>query len=123
MKTLTPPRYGSPDEVPADYYKQVGDHTDKPIVFAELGWPSDPAFGGSPESQSAFLKRFPALIDGLDVRLVNYNFLHDAKGFGPIFDSMGLIDSEGQPKPALAAFQALGPRSEPGARATGPPPT
>lgn len=105
MQSLAPQRFGPAAELPDDYYARIGRHTDKPIVFAELGWSSDPAFGGSPESQAAFLQRLPRLLDGLDVRLVNYNFLFDAKGFGKVFDAMGLIAADGSVKPALPVWQ------------------
>lgn len=102
-----PPRYGPPGDLPEDYYARLRKHTKKPIIFAELGWPSDPAFGGSPKAQAEFLTRFPSLIQELDVRMVNWNFLYDVKGFGPVFDSMGLFDSAGKPKPAWASWRNL----------------
>ncbi len=107
MKTFSPPTYPDPKDFPADYYKRIAKHTDKPIVFAELGWPSDPKYGGSPEKQAAFLQRFPSLIEGLDVRLVNYNFLFDARGFGAVFESMGFIDAKGVVKPALQVWRGM----------------
>lgn len=107
MTSFYPPRFPNPDSLPEDYYKRVAKHTNKPIIFAELGWPSDPKFGGSLQKQAAFLRRFPSLIEGLDVRMVNYNFLFDTKGFGPVFDSMGLIDSKGSLKPALEIWRGL----------------
>lgn len=105
LASWSPPRYGPPGELPKDYYTRLRKYTSKPIIFAELGWPSDPAFGGTPEAQAEFLTRFPSLIQGLDVRLVNWNFLFDVKGYGPVFESMGLFDSAGKPKPAWASWR------------------
>lgn len=107
FEKLTPPRFRPPAELPDDYYRRIAEHTDKPVIFAELGWSSDPAYGGSPGAQAAFLDRLPELLKGLDVPLINYNFLFDAKGFGEAFDSMGLIDAKGKLKPALEAFRGL----------------
>ena len=107
LESLSPPRHAPPERLPADYYSRIAAHTKKPVVFAELGWSSDPKFGGSPESQAAFLRRLPKLLEGLDVRLINYNFLFDAKGFGAAFESMGLISADGKAKPALEAFAGL----------------
>lgn len=107
LEQFSPPRYGDPAKLPADYYARIKEHTSKPIVFTELGWPSDAKFGGSPQNQARFLERFPELVRDLNVLLVNWNFLHDAKGFGDVFESMGLIDAQGRPKPALAVFEGL----------------
>ena len=104
MKTFSPSRFDDPNALPDDYYTRIAQHTKKPIVFSELGWPSDPRFGGSPEKQAAFIRRFPSLIRGMDVRLVNWYFLHDAKGYGEVFESMGLVDSAGHKKPAFDAW-------------------
>ena len=93
--------------MPEDYYRRLREHTSKPIIFAELGWPSDPAFGGTPEAQAEFLQRFPSLIEGLDVRMVNWNFLYDVTGYGPVFESMGLFDPAGEPKPGWTSLNEM----------------
>ena len=107
FKTLSPTRHGAVDELSADYYKQMAAHTQLPIIFMELGWSADDSYGGSPESQAAFIKRLPELLAGMDVRMINYNFLYDAKGFGGAFDEMGLLDGSGKHRPALTEWNAL----------------
>jgi len=107
LATFSPPRYADPSKVPADYYSPIARHTNKPIIFAEVGWPSDPAFGGSPEKQAAFIRRLDILLGDLNVLMVNWNFLYDVKGFGPVFDSMGMFDSRGRAKPSLGAWKEL----------------
>ena len=107
LKSLDPPRFPSGDALPKDYYARIAEHTNKPIVFAELGWATDPSYGGSPQDQAVFIERLPALLEGLDVRLINYNFLFDAKGFGKVFESMGLIDEKGNTKPAMKVWLGL----------------
>ena len=112
MKSFVPTRFGSPAQIPAEYYNQMRKHTSKPIVFTELGWPVDPEFGGSPQSQAEFLRRLPELTSDLDLRLVNWFFLFDNKGHGKVFDSMGIIDSKGQKKPGFSAWQNLWNQNE-----------
>lgn len=105
--SFEPIRYGSPADLPADYYSRLAEHTKKPIVFAELGWSTDPKYGGSEESQAEFLRRFEKMTEPLDLRLVNYFILNDTPIFGPVFESMGLYDRTGKPKPALKVWQRL----------------
>lgn len=105
LEQFSPPRYGDPAALPDDYYRRITEHTALPIVFAELGWPSDARFGGSPQRQAAFIQRLPELLAGMPVLLVNWNFLHDAQGYGEVFESMGLIDRNGREKPALHAWK------------------
>lgn len=93
--------------LPADYYSRIADHTDRPIVFAELGWPSDASFGGSLSSQADFIRGLPDFFEGLDIGLVNWYFLYDVVVFGPEFSSMGLYDIFGFAKPALFAWADL----------------
>lgn len=112
LQSFAPPRFDDPANLPNDYYKQIARHTDKPIVFAELGYSSDSAFGGSEERQAAFLRRFPELTAGIDLRMVNYNFLYDIKGFGDVFNKMGLVDGDGKPKEAGRVWMRLWPDDE-----------
>jgi hypothetical protein len=107
LKSWSPLRFGDPADIPDDYYSQIADHTDKPIIFAELGWSSSERYGSSEETQARFLRRFAELTQDLDLLLVNHFFLYDSKGFGPIFDSMGLLDREGRPKPAYHVWKNL----------------
>jgi hypothetical protein len=109
LQSFAPPRFDVPSKLPTDYYNQIARHTKKPIVFAELGYSSDSTFGGSEADQGAFLRRFPAMTDELDLRMVNYNFLYDIKGFGDVFNEMGLVDAEGNPKDAGRVWMRLWP--------------
>jgi len=105
--SFNPIRFGQPEDLPDDYYAQIAQHTRKPIIFAELGWSTDPKYGGSEASQARFLRRFEQLTRGLDVRLVNYFFLYDCALFGPVFESMGLYDKNGRPKEACEVWKHL----------------
>jgi hypothetical protein len=105
--SFNPIRFGAPEDLPEDYYAQIAQHTRKPIIFAELGWSTDPKYGGSEAAQARFLRRFDQLTRGLNVQLVNYFFLYDCTLFGPVFASMGLYDKTGRPKEACAVWQHL----------------
>lgn len=106
-ESFSPLRYGDPAKLPDNYYTRIAEHTKKPLVFAELGWSSDPKYGGSEASQARFLQRFAELTRGLDVRLVNYFFLYDNDAFGPAFSAMGLYDKQGKPKEAAGVWRRL----------------
>lgn len=107
LASMTPPRFGDPKDLPDNYYSRIAKHTDKPIVFCELGWPSGKKYGGSEESQAQFLRRFGDLTSELDLVLVNYFFLYDTKGYGSVFDSMGLLDASGRPRKGFHVWKTL----------------
>lgn len=69
--------YGDPEEIPADYYSGLGEYTDKPVAFTEIGWPSSAEAGSSEAEQARFLSRFAELTEGMDVEMVNWLFLHE----------------------------------------------
>jgi hypothetical protein len=105
--SLAPVRHSSPAELPSNYYRRIAEHTDLPIIFTELGWSASSSHGSSPEQQAAFIKRLPELLSGMDVRMINWNFLYDAKGFGSAFDEMGFLDGSGRQRPALSTWNQL----------------
>lgn len=109
LAQFSPPRFDDPAALPADYYTRIAEHTKLPIVFTELGWPSGAKFGGSPEKQAAFIRRLPKLLAGMNVILVNWNFLHDSQGYGEVFESMGLVGRDGREKPAMEAWEQAWP--------------
>lgn len=106
--------FGSPADIPTDYYSELAEYAEIPIGFIELGWPSRPLYtaldseyGGSFEEQVAFAERFIELTDGLDVRLALWSFEHDLlEPGGPAFDSISLRENDGTAKPALAIWSA-----------------
>jgi hypothetical protein len=105
----------SPADLPDDYYAEIASHTRAPIAFTEIGWPSAPlssapdsAYGGSPEEQAAFVRRFAELTRGLDVRAELWAFPDDLNADYPnaAMTSVSLRANDGSPKPALAIWQA-----------------
>jgi len=101
-------QFGDPSALADDYYSQICDNTNKPVVFAELGWSADPAFGGSSQKQAEFLNLFfDKLIKNMNVKLVNWWFLYDNVGHGEFFNKMGLKDtSTGLKRPAWDVYES-----------------
>lgn len=101
--------YKDPSLVPEDYYSRITKHTDRPIVFTEIGWPSGTEAAGyesTPEEQSSFVSRFAELTSQLSVEFAIWPFLYEQDIPKP-FTTIGLIDKSGNPKPALAVWQGL----------------
>jgi len=107
-------KYAAPDQMPADYYLRLAEHTNKPLGFTEIAWSSDPSQGGSEDEQVAFLLRFLEITKGLPVEFVNWAFLHDlpessVTGFvvqrGHL--GLGLRRYDGSPKKVWEYFRAL----------------
>ena len=101
--------FDHPDDIPADYYTEILDHTTKPVAFVEAGWQAeDIASGweGSEDEQVVFVERFIATATELDAELAIWSFLHDIPGFPP-FESMGLIPTNGPPRAGWTTWQEL----------------
>ncbi len=101
--------YDNPQDIPADYYTEVKNHTDKDIAFSEVAWPSDLKVAGhnaTPEEQKAFIDRFTSDMKSVEPLFITWPFLYDQK-IGEPFTSMGLKDKDGNKKPAYDAWAAL----------------
>ncbi|NOT00717.1 MAG: VCBS repeat-containing protein [Phycisphaerales bacterium] len=107
LVSFIPTQFSDPDLLPADYYSRILDFTDKPIIFSELGWSPSATFGSSTADQAEFLTRFDELTRDMNLLLVNYFFWTDTTGFGPFFDSLGLVDLQGKPREAFDVWRTL----------------
>jgi hypothetical protein len=94
--------FASPDDIPDDYYRRLGDLVGgRPIAFTEMGWQAGGDYGpysGTPESQDRFVARFGELTEGVEVAFFVWSFLFDQAVHEP-FDTMGLIAADGTPRP------------------------
>ena len=101
--------YRSVAEIPAGYYAEIAQHTDKPVAFTELGWPTaSPHVQGGEGEQLAFLGLFLNQTAALDVEFANWLFLHDGEfPNGELFNTIGLKTADGVPKQAYAAWKSL----------------
>jgi len=95
--------YDSPAEIPEDYYSEIRKHTNKKIAFTEIGWQSTKK---TEKDQKDFLLRFLQLTKELDIENVNWVFMHDLPGFGPL-KKVGLRKSNGQPKQSWFIWKRL----------------
>lgn len=117
--------YLTPDQIPDDYYSQIMDHSDLPIAFTEIGWLSQESFNGafatlngtgyegSEDEQMQFLQRFNYLTTGKNMHFANWSFLNDPYDWStggnsenPIFDSVGLRNSDGTPKKVTTEWES-----------------
>lgn len=110
--------YSDPDDIPADYYSRLLNGRAVPVMVVEGGWTSAPVGGvaSGPETQSRYLRRQAALLDAVQARAVfqlTFSDL-DVESLGlppgsilPFFASLGLVDTDLAPKPALAVWDSL----------------
>jgi hypothetical protein len=104
--------YGTPSEVPADYYDEIANHWSGPVIFTEMSWPANPAsppYNGSETIQADWIERFFELVDDMDVLYANHAFLHDPPTgtLNPAFTDAGLRSNDGAiVRPADAVWQA-----------------
>ncbi len=105
--------FGSPAEVPANYYTDIAEHWSGPVIFTEISWPADPAnppYAGSDAKQSDWIERFFDLTANVDVLYVNHAFLHDPPEgtLNVAFGAAGLRNNDGSViRPADATWQRM----------------
>ena len=118
--------------VPADYYRQVREHTKLPIAFAAVGFSSAPARDGvnssTPAEQRRFLQRLIQDADEVKSPLLIWFIGRDPSYLGaPPYDllaSIGLRDANDRPKEAWPFWEeaAKRPYDPPNASKATPPP-
>lgn len=100
----------SPSEIGPDYYRQIADHVDAPIIFTEIGWSADPEMPilpGNEDEQVEFLDELARQIDELDVRAAVWSFVHDDLVTHPAFSETDLRRDDGSPRPSWDRWLAL----------------
>jgi hypothetical protein len=110
--------YSQPEDIPSDYYSRLLPNRAMPGMVTEGGWISGSVgtLVSSPEKQARYVNRHAQLLDSIDARaLIQLNFADpDLSTFPlplppnlPLFATIGLTDSDFNPKPALAAWDEL----------------
>lgn len=112
--------YADPADVPADYFARFDEATSLPLLMVEGGWSSAdvPLSSGSPEQQVDFLKRYEALLDGVDAEawvMLTFADLDigslalppDRAAGLSNFSRMGVVDSDLHHKPAWAEWKRI----------------
>ncbi len=92
--------FASPEAIPADLYANLTAHATKPLAFTETGWPS----AGDPAAQARYVRWLAA--HAPPARLAVWLALHDPPAPAP-FDSMGLVEKDGTPRAAYAAWRSF----------------
>ena len=110
--------FAQPEDVPSDYYARLLAGRALPVMVVEGGW-SSAAVGSvvsSPALQARYVARHAQLLDGVAARGVVQLLFADLDLSAvpppippnlPLFAQIGLTDSAFNPKPALAAWDAL----------------
>jgi hypothetical protein len=110
--------YAQPEDIPSDYYTRLLPNRTLPGMVVEGGWVSAAAgtITSSLDKQARYITRHAQLLDSIDARgWLHLNFGDpDLTSFPlplppnlSLFSSIGLVDSNFNAKPALAAWDAL----------------
>ncbi len=110
--------YARPEDIPDDYYSRVLLGTGLPCMATEGGWTSANvgSFTSSPGMQARYVTRQAQLLDSVSARALLHLLFADPDMATfpqplppnlPLFASIGLTDSEFNPKPSLASWDAL----------------
>jgi hypothetical protein len=118
--------FAAPEEIPSGYYARLQEGHALPLMVTEGGWTSASVGGvsSSPELQTRYIERQAQLLDearAIAVFQLTFTDLDLASikppphSILPLFAHLGLVDVHLQPKPALAAWDAIfaRPRSSP----------
>jgi len=114
--------YASSSAVPGSYLdpliSRIGS---KPIAVTETGWPAEnlgglnPPWETSAQAQVTYLSRLDAMLEGKDVKMVNWLHLYAMKDTGgspiewKLFSSVSLRDGSGNKRPAYDAWLSFNP--------------
>jgi hypothetical protein len=111
--------FGEPDQIPLEYYSRINEKPRLPVLIVEGGWPSASVrgtFTSSPALQARYLSRQSALLaDANAIAAFQLTFADlDLASFPkpvprilPLFATLGLVDSNLQPKPALNTWDSI----------------
>jgi hypothetical protein len=110
--------FTDPADIPDDYYARLPNGRTIPMMVVEGGWASASAggFTSDPAKQAQYLRRQSELLESVHaVALFQLTFADiDTTGLHlpptsiiPLFASLGVVDSDLHPKPALAVWDSL----------------
>jgi hypothetical protein len=109
--------FTDPADVPDDYYARLGTGHSLPMMVVEGGWSSASVTGvtSDPAKQARYITRQQTLLGNaraigvfqLEFADIDTTGLHLPPGsILPLFITLGLVNSDLQPKPALAAYDS-----------------
>ena len=111
--------FKSPADIPLDYYSRIKGHRTLPVMVVEGGWPSSSVrgvFSSSSEMQAQYITRQSEVLDSanaLGVFQLSFTDL-DLGSFPkplptilPLFATLGLVNADLKPKPALRTWDRI----------------
>jgi len=111
--------FKTPADIPLDYYSRIKGQRALPVMVVEGGWPSasvSGAFSSSAELQAQYIARQSELLDSanaLGVFQLSFtdldlgSFPKPVPAILPLFATLGLVDAELKPKPALRTWDRI----------------
>ena len=111
--------FKDPDQIPLDYYTRVRGSRSLPVMVVEGGWPSASVrgvFSSSPEMQPRYIARQSELLESakaIGVFQLSFtdldlgSFPKPVPAILPLFATLGVVDSNLRPKPALAIWDKV----------------
>lgn len=102
--------FDDPADLPPDYYTQIGERTDLPVIFTEIGWTAFgdlPLLSGSEEEQVKFLDVLADQTQNFSVELLVWTFVRADLVSEQPFRGMDLIRSDGTPRPSWQRWLAM----------------
>lgn len=108
--------FARPEDLPLDYYRRIPGGRPLPLLVSEGGWPSGsvPGFASSAEAQGRYLRRQAELADAAGVvRVFQLTFTDVDSSLAPnspnlaFFTTLGLVDTQLQPKASLAVWDEI----------------
>lgn len=113
--------YATPEEIPDDYLAPLLDRIDGlPIAITETGWPAEElgletSWEKTPEAQVRYIIALDRVLQGVDLRILNWLYLHPMTPLehGPLFwqlyGSLSLRDADGDKRPVYDAWVEFQP--------------
>jgi hypothetical protein len=107
--------YGSPSELPGDYFAALMTLTSKPFALTETSWPSaitglsgvNQKYNTDEQEQTQYLTWLKTAVQKTQPKFVNWIFLNDIDTENLAFAGSGLRQKSGKPKPALERWREL----------------
>jgi len=110
--------FADPDQIPLDYYSRLPNGRTLPVLVVEGGWTSAAAgeITSSTDKQARYIRRQARMLDSAGAGAVFQLTFSDLDvpslnlppgSILPLFASLGLVDVDLRPKPALAIWDSL----------------
>jgi hypothetical protein len=110
--------FATPEAIPNDYYSRIRGSRTLPVMVVEGGWTSS-AIGtlqSSPDMQARYIRRQAELLDAAGAAAVFQLTFTDLDlgtipqppgSILPVFATLGMVDTQLRPKPALAVWDSV----------------